>query len=156
MTPRTAHPLDWLPSGRIVALRPAGEWWDAVRVPRAVGELVLTALGTSCGAVIEDPSGALLYFLVRPGDACSWSVPRASGVQVHGRAAHVVVPGAQRTAGPHWRVPPTRSRCLTDAGALREALTTAISATLKRDDLVPLTDKLIKAGCGHCSHRSAS
>lgn len=132
MTPRKTHPLDWLPPGRIVELRPAGEWWDAIRVPRALGEPVLTALGPSCGAVIEDPSGALLYFLVRPGDAAGWSVPAGCGVLVHGHTAHVAVPGPQRTAGPHWRVPPTRTRCLTPAGPLREALGTAIDAASGR------------------------
>lgn len=103
-------------------MRPAGQWWDAVRVPRNLGESVLAALGPDCGAVIEDPGGALLYWLVPPGEAAGWQTRPGSGVYVHGAATHLAVPGPQRTAGPHWRVPPTRTRCLTDPVSLRRAL----------------------------------
>jgi hypothetical protein len=122
VTKSTEHPLEWLPTGRTVAMRAAGEWWDAVRVPRYLGESVLTALGPACGAVIEDPSGALLYWLVPPGEAEGWQIQPGSGVYVQGAATHLAVPGPQRTAGPHWRVPPTRTRCLTDPVSLRRAL----------------------------------
>lgn len=122
-------PLDqWLPAGRIVAMRAAGQWWDAVRVPRHIGEAVLTALGDDTGAVIEDPSGALMYWLIPPGAARTWTVPERSGVLVHGETTYVAVPGPQRTAGPHWRVPPSPSRCLTPAGPLGELLRTAAIA----------------------------
>jgi hypothetical protein len=113
-------------------MRPAGHWWDAIRVPRHIGELVLLALGDHSGAVIEDPGGpnALLYWLIEPGAAAGWTFPATAGVQVHGPTSHVVVPGPQRTAGPHWRVPPTPSRCLTQPEQLRQALHAAIDAAL--------------------------
>ena len=130
VTRPTAQSLDWLPSGRLVVMRPAGEWWDAVRVPRALGEPALTALGPQCGAVIEDPGGALLYFLVQPGQAAHWVMPPGSGVRVQGAATYLAVPGPQRTAGPHWRVPPTRTRCLTDTAPLLEALQASVDAAL--------------------------
>lgn len=111
-----------------MTLRAAGQWWDAVRVPRHVGEAVLTALGDTSGAVIEDPSGALLYWLVPPGTAEGWHLPPRSGVEIHGTATYLAVPGTQRTAGPHWRIPPTPSRCLTPADALGDLLRTAVVA----------------------------
>jgi hypothetical protein len=111
-------------------MRPAGEWWDAVRVPRSLGEPVLTALGPACGAVIEDPGGALLYFLVQPGQAAHWQMPPNSGVLVQGAATYLAVPGPQRTAGPHWRVPPTQTRCLTDGYQLHAVLQAAADAAL--------------------------
>lgn len=128
---RTPIPLDqWLPAGRVVAMRSAGQWWDAIRVPRHIGESVLTALGDTSGAVIEDTCGALLYWLVEPGAAAGWTFPAFSGVQVHGTAAHVAVPGPQRTAGPHWRIPPTARRCLTPADVLDDTLRAAVDAAL--------------------------
>lgn len=111
-------------------MRPAGEWWDAVRVPRNLGEAVLRDLGEETGAVIEDPNGALLYWLVRPGAGAEWSLPPVSGIQVQGSTTHVAVPGPQRTAGPHWRVPPTRAQCLTDADSLHSALRAAVDVAL--------------------------
>ncbi|HEY5833457.1 hypothetical protein [Streptomyces sp.] len=111
-------------------MRAAGHWWDAVRVPRHIGESVLTALGDASGAVIEDTSGALLYWLVEPGAASDWAFPAFSGVQIHGTAAHLAVPGPQRTAGPHWRIPPTPRRCLTPAVDLGETLRAAVDAVL--------------------------
>lgn len=109
-------------------MRPAGEWWDAIRVPRRVGETVLAALGTHSGAVIEDPSGGILYWLVRPHSATDWQFPTISEIHVRSDATHVAVPGTQCTAGPHWRVPPTRSRCLTDPELLRAAIQDAVDA----------------------------
>ncbi|WP_240677874.1 DUF7848 domain-containing protein [Actinacidiphila soli] len=105
MTRPPAHCLDWLPTGRLVAMRPAGQWWDAVRVPRSLGEPALTALGPACGAVIEDPGGALLYFLIQPGQAAHWQMPPNSGVRVQGAATYLAVPGPQRT-GPTLARPP--------------------------------------------------
>lgn len=109
-------------------MRAAGQWWDAVRVPRRIGESVLATLGDTTGAVIEDPAGALLYWLVQPGTAAQWSLPPYCGVRVQGETTHLAVPGPQRTAGPHWRVPPTPSRCLTPADTLGAALDTAVTA----------------------------
>jgi len=109
-------------------MRAAGQWWDAVRVPRHIGEAVLTALGDTSGAVIEDPASGLLYWLVPPGSAADWGLPAQSGVQVYGAATYLTVPGPQRTAGPHWRVPPSPSRCLTPPDPLGELLRTAVIA----------------------------
>lgn len=118
--------LEWLPVGRTVSMRPAGKWWDAVRVPLSVGLDALGRLGIATGAVIEDPGAALLYWFVPPGDAARWILPSDGPIRVLGDTAHVAVPGPQRTSGPHWRVPPTRVRALTDPDALRDALHAAI------------------------------
>ena len=123
-------PSDWLPIGRTVAMRPAGQWWDAIRVPRHLGEVILAALGDTAGAVIEDPNGALLYWLVPPGQTTGLEeLQPTAGIQVRGATTHIAMPGPQCTAGPHWRVPPTRRRCLTDPAALREAVEAAVRAT---------------------------
>ncbi|MGW7363058.1 hypothetical protein ACWGI8_06400 [Streptomyces sp. NPDC054841] len=127
MTNRTAH--DWLPTGRVVSMRPAGEWWDAVSVPRGLALAVLGQLGNQTGAVIEDPRGNTLYWLVEPGGASGWEFNPAASVRVLGETTHIAVPGPQRTTGPQWRVPPTRSRCLTDPQALKTALCAAVQST---------------------------
>lgn len=124
------HLAEWLPAGRVVSLRAAGQWWDAVRVPRHIGESVLIALGDSSGAVIEDPAGALLYWLVPPGAASGWRFPEFCGVQIQGDTTYLAVPGPQRTAGPHWRIPPTPSRCLTAAAPLGEILRSAVAVAV--------------------------
>lgn len=126
MTNRTPHNRDWIPAGRAVSMRPAGRWWDAIRVPRSLALTVLGQLGDQTGAVIEDPSGDILYWLVAPGHAADWEFHPAAGVHVLGETAHVAVPGPQRTAGPHWRVPPTCTRCLTDPRRLKAALYAAV------------------------------
>lgn len=126
---RPPSPLDqWLPTGSLVALRSAGRWWDAVRVPRHIGEAVLTALGDQSGAVIDDPSGALMYWLIPPGGAHAWAMPDQSGIVVQGDATYIAVPGTGRTVGPHWRIPPSPSKCLTDADPLGELLRMAAVA----------------------------
>jgi hypothetical protein len=130
---RTPNLAQWLPPGRVVALRAAGQWWDAVRVPRHIGESVLTALGDTSGAVIEDPAGGLLYWLIPPGEASAWSLPQLCGVQVQGDTAHVAVPGPQRTAGPHGRIPPSPSRCLTPGAPLGAVLLDAVNANPGRE-----------------------
>lgn len=126
---RTPNLAEWLPAGRVVAMRAAGQWWDAVRVPRHIGENVLTVLGDTSGAVIEDPAGAVLYWLVPPGAASGWVLPQLCGVQIQGDTAHLAVPGPQRTAGPHWRIPPSPSRCLTPAAPLGAVLLDAVNTS---------------------------
>ncbi|MET7781500.1 hypothetical protein ABZU94_07210 [Streptomyces mirabilis] len=118
-------PLDWMPAGRTVSLRPAGKWWDAVRVPRDIGLEALGRLGSGTGAVIEDPGGGLLYWFVPAGEASAWQMTEGARIIVLGDTAHVPVPGPQRTSGPHWRVPPTRSNTLTDPSRLHNALAQA-------------------------------
>ncbi|MFF2852500.1 hypothetical protein ACFVT5_40320 [Streptomyces sp. NPDC058001] len=117
--------MEWMPAGRTVSLRPAGKWWDAVRVPRATGLEALGRLGGDTGAVIDDPDGGILYWLVPPGQAAQWRMPDGARIVVLGDAAHVAVPGPQRTSGPHWRVPPTRGCALTDPVRLHNALAQA-------------------------------
>jgi hypothetical protein len=103
---------------------PAGRWWNAVRVPVALG-----ALGDETGAVIEDGYGGIMYWLVLPGDASAWRLP---DVQVLGRGSHVAVPPLRRTSGPglYWRVPLSNDSYWTDTERLRAALTAAVTTTL--------------------------
>ncbi len=143
MTHRTPQNLDWMPVGRVVAMRAAGDCWDAVRVPRRITLTALGQLGDHTGAVIEDPGGSLFYWLIPPGTASSWEFNADAQIQILGETTqHVAVPGPQRTAGPHWRVPPTRVRCLTEPGTLKAALYAAV-----RDACGP------RAGADHRGYR---
>ncbi|MFJ7046555.1 hypothetical protein CTU88_26565 [Streptomyces sp. JV178] len=101
---------------------PAGRWWNAVRVPVALGAPALTALGDATGAVIKDGFGGIMYWLVPPGDGADW---RMAGVQVLGAGCHVAVPPLRRTSGPglYWRVPLSHDRYWTDTTRLGAALT---------------------------------
>ncbi len=101
---------------------PSGQWWDAVRVPRDIGLDALGRLDGLSGAIIEDTAHGHLYWLIPPGDATTWELSAGASVTVLADRAEVAVPGVQRTLGPHWRVPPTRGRVLTDAARLRRAL----------------------------------
>lgn len=115
----------WLCSySRDVRIVPAGRWWSAVRVPAALGTLVLELLGDRTGAVIEDGYGGIMYWLVPPGDAADRRLP---GGQVLGRGSHVAVPPPSRTSGPglYWRVPLSHDSYRTDTARLRAALTEA-------------------------------
>ncbi|WFB09360.1 hypothetical protein LRS74_21675 [Streptomyces sp. LX-29] len=122
-TTSTAQQAWWPHSGQEIKPHPAGEAWDAVRVPTLVGELVLERLGADSGAVIDDPFTAVWYWLVRPGAAADWTLQR-----VLSKGAFVAVPPRERTygPGPHWRVPPGPDRCLTDADRLHAALLAAM------------------------------
>ncbi|MFH8369210.1 hypothetical protein [Streptomyces sp. NPDC018031] len=119
----------WRPPTDEATAQAAGEWWDAVRVPADIGARALDRLGDDSGAVISDGWGRLLYWLIPPGTAEDWRLPR---VQVLGRTAremaYVGVPPAHRQSGPalHWRIPPTTDgRWLTEPEALHTALTGA-------------------------------
>lgn len=127
--PAALRPLEWLPAGRTVAMLPAGQWWDAVRVPRALALEALGGLGSRSGAVIEDPGGGLLYWLVPAGRADDWHLAEKSRIRVLGHNSSVAVPGPQRTAGPHWRIPPTRDGALTDPEQLHNALARAAAVS---------------------------
>ncbi|MEV0227509.1 hypothetical protein [Streptomyces sp. NPDC050704] len=120
----------WLkPLGPEVRALPAGEWWDAVRVPLAAGLRTLEHLGPRTGAVLEDGYGSVLYWLVPPGTAAGWDLPPA---HVLGSGSHVAIPPRHRTypPGPHWRVPPTRTRYWTDPDTLHTALRAALRTAL--------------------------
>ncbi|MEV8593378.1 hypothetical protein ACIHFC_14075 [Streptomyces sp. NPDC052013] len=122
--------VPWWMRGSVDEVRtlPAGQWWDAVRVPLAVGTEALRNLGSETGAVIEDGFGGILYWLVVPGSAADWRLPR---VRVLGRGSHVAVPPPHRVDGPglHWRVPPAHGRDTTVAPRLHTALLDAMSPT---------------------------
>ncbi|GAA3786137.1 hypothetical protein GCM10023083_22690 [Streptomyces phyllanthi] len=104
-----------------VCILPAGTWWDAVRVPLALGVRALGMLGDGTGAVIRDGYGSILYWLVPPGEADGWHVPE---VQILGPGSHVAVPPPRRTAGPglYWQVPLSYDRECTSPARLHAAL----------------------------------
>lgn len=145
-SPGGGHPLHWLPVGRTVSLCPAGQWWDAVRVPRPIALEALGRLHGSTGAVIEDPGTGIFYWLVPAGQAAGWQMTEASRIAVLGKTSHLAVPGPQRTAGPHWRVPPTRSNVLTDPDQLHDALARAAAVIGEEPP-----DDAYKALCAHYS-----
>lgn len=146
-------PLAWLPVGHTVSLRPAGQWWDAVRVPRAVALEALGRLGARSGAVIEDPGGGLLYWLIPAGRADGWRMPEQARIRVLGERSSLAVPGPQRTSGPHWRIPPTRRNALTDPARLHDALARA-AATVAGDSAEGAYQALVRhyADCSGCAH----
>ncbi|MFJ8939337.1 hypothetical protein ACIRL0_27015 [Streptomyces sp. NPDC102365] len=116
----------WLrPLGHEVRMLPAGQWWDAVRVPLTTGTRILEHLGPHTGAVIEDGYGGVQYWLVPPGEAADWNLPPA---RILGPGSHVAVPPRHRTYAPglHWRIPPTRTRHWTDPAHLHTALRRAL------------------------------
>lgn len=104
-----------------VRTAPAGRWWNAVRVPVALGTPALKSLGDGSGAVIKDDFSGIMYWLVPPGDAMDWHLTE---VQVLGAGSHVAVPPLRRTSGPglYWRVPLSQDRYWTNAERLRSAL----------------------------------
>jgi hypothetical protein len=130
----TTRAVPWMPpNGVDVELLPAGQWWDAVRVPAYIGAQVLEQLGWDTGAVIEDQSGAVMYWLVLPGAADRWGLPEPA-VAIRGKASYVAVPPVSRTDGPglRWLAPLTAERYLTDPELLRAALAAAVDAALGR------------------------
>lgn len=105
-------------------LEGAGEAWDAVRVPRSVGNDAVSILGSLVGAALQDPHEGCMYFFIAPGSAARWEPPDVPGARILGPGAHVVFPPPRRTSGPgpYWRVCPADDRLLTDTAALRAAL----------------------------------
>jgi len=118
------------PSTFQVRLVAAGEWWDAVRVPLALGDEALGHLGDQAGAVIKDGYGSCLYWLISPGAAVDWHLAQ---VKVLGPGSHVAVPPLHRVTGPglYWYVPPSRDREWTSAPLLHSALRTSLSAEMR-------------------------
>lgn len=124
-----ARPPRWMPVGEHPDVCTAGQWWDAVRVPEAVGRRVIELLtkdGTSLGPVVLDADARepRMYFLVPAGTAASWDEPETIAL---GGRCHVVIPPAGQTApqGLHWHYFPTVPRVLTPPGPLRQALAKA-------------------------------
>lgn len=120
----------WTPrESDTVELVPTGTAWDAVRSTDRFGRAVIDRLGSRCGAVIVDGSGAVLYWLVKPGSADKWMLPQYA-VSIIGANAYVAVPSVRFVSGPglHWGIAPTPLRCLTDT----ELLFAAIEAETER------------------------
>ncbi|WP_246235200.1 hypothetical protein [Streptomyces boluensis] len=105
-------------------IQAAGVAWDAVRVPHSAGLRVLTLLGSSSGAVVQDEPA--LYWFVPTGSAASWDVP---GTRSLGLTHYLVVPPTHRVQGPglHWRIPPDDGALITEVDALRIAVQYAMA-----------------------------
>jgi hypothetical protein len=114
-------PTTRLPSAAGCTLEDAGLDWDAIRVPRTVGATAVVILGSRCGAVVDDPLSAALYFFTPVGTAARWAM---AGTRALGDGAAVTIPPARRTEGrgPHWRVCPGDDGWITDPHALKAAL----------------------------------
>ncbi|WPB92689.1 hypothetical protein [Streptomyces malaysiensis] len=123
--------LPWTPPATCsVRMLPAGRWWDAVQAPRALGEHALRLLGDATGAVIDDPGGKRLVWLVEPGAADRWDMGWLPGIELRGSATFIHVPGVDRTEGPgvHWCVPLAPGRYLTEPAFLLAVLQMATRA----------------------------
>ncbi|MGI5455190.1 hypothetical protein ACQEWB_18815 [Streptomyces sp. CA-249302] len=149
--------LEWMPTGHSVSLLPAGKWWDAIKVPRAIALETLDRLRDESGAVMEDPWSDTLYWLVPTGRATAWEMPESSHVTVLGDTAHLVVPGPQCTVGPHWRVPPGLSNFLTDPEKLHDALARAAAIVTKQSS-AEAYEALVGhyEACSGCAHGTES
>ncbi|WP_260867254.1 hypothetical protein [Streptomyces sp. SAJ15] len=143
---RTARRVWRPPAGSDIEAQPAGRWWDAVRVPTLIGERALSLLGGESGPVIEDTYGAVWYWLVPLGAAADWTLQR-----VLSEGAYVAVPPLDRTLGPgpHWRVPFTSDRCLTDAARLHTALLAAMTTVKHCQRCERLTADAVAVGDVH-------
>jgi len=116
----------WAPHRDRVELMACGGAWDAIKVPRFIGRGGLERLGDETGAVIEDPYGHVVYWLVLPGTADTWDLYRVDRL---GTASYLAVPPVERTEGPgvHWRVPLAPERYLTAPEALHAALVAEVN-----------------------------
>lgn len=114
-------PTSRLPTAAGCTLYPAGEDWDAIRVPRSVGLAAMAILGTRCGAVVEDPLSTAVYFFTPVGTASEWEVENTRAL---GDDSTVTIPPARRVEGPgvYWRMCPGEDGWLTDPQALEAAL----------------------------------
>lgn len=118
--------LSAVPTIADCTIQPAGRIWDAVRVPLTIGQHALDILGRRSGAVIEDPIGLVLYWLIPPGSAKSWQL---TDIRVLGDGGHLAVPPPRRTQGPgpHWRICPGDGQLVTDSHALHAAISDALA-----------------------------
>ncbi|GAB2819119.1 hypothetical protein [Streptomyces daliensis] len=128
----------WSPPSSLTAeLLPAGVHWDACKVPAYLGERVLVRLGRESGAVIRDPYGRRLTWLVPPGTTNGWDIPETTCVQLLGITQHLTVPPGwcTRSAFTHW-VRGWAEHGLTDARLLYVVLDAVIRAEHgPRDDV---------------------
>lgn len=116
----------WLPpDARNSALIPAGQWWDAIRVPKPWGEPVAERLANHNGAIVADWDS--LYWLIPTGAANQWDIPLGRGVRICGSGVWVGIPGLQCRGIPHWRISPTDvDDYRTSAALLYRALTVVL------------------------------
>lgn len=114
-------PSTRLPTAAGCDLRSAGQDWDAIRMPVPLGAAVMAILGVRCGAVLEDPLSAAVYYFVPCGTAEGWDV---QGTRALGAGASLAIPPPRRVTGPgpYWRVCPGDDSWVTDARALQAAL----------------------------------
>lgn len=59
-------------------LEGAGEAWDAVRVPRSVGNDAVSILGSLVGAALQDPHEGCMYFFIAPRVGGQVGAPRCA------------------------------------------------------------------------------
>ncbi|MET8826129.1 hypothetical protein ABZX40_13735 [Streptomyces sp. NPDC004610] len=90
-------------------------------MPRNLGAGAMAVLGARCGAVVEDPRSAVLYFFVPTESAQAWEM---ESTRVLSLGSSVTIPPHRRTEGPgpHWRMCPGDDGWLTEPNALRAAL----------------------------------
>ncbi|MDJ1131238.1 hypothetical protein [Streptomyces iconiensis] len=113
------------PPGPDAHALPAGECWDAVRVPSYLAARAIDLLGVQCGSVISDPYGSRYYWLIPANSGAEWaSFPAVSQVQRLSVACWVTVPPCAHRAppGPYWVVPFREDGYLTDPYRLHAAL----------------------------------
>ncbi|MGW7517594.1 hypothetical protein ACWGJ2_18585 [Streptomyces sp. NPDC054796] len=129
MSAPTSTPPWAPPTGVAAELLPAGVHWDACKVPAHLGDRVLVRLGRESGAVIRDPYGRRLTWLVPPGTTRGWAVPETSCVQLLSTAQHVTVPPGwcTRSSFTRW-VRGWAEHGLTDARLLYVVLDAVIRA----------------------------
>ncbi|MDT0341576.1 hypothetical protein [Streptomyces litchfieldiae] len=114
-------PPQWMPVEG-VELLPCGRCFDALQLPTFVGARVISRMLDRSGPVIEDQVAETLSWLVKPGAADGWE-ERVPGVAVLGAGRSLAVPPASWRCGPSTRwLRPARGDCLTDPGALYDAL----------------------------------
>ncbi|MCM1964818.1 hypothetical protein [Streptomyces sp. G1] len=110
---------------------PAGNIWDAVKVPSMYGLAVadpdaLTAVAVA-GPSHHDPMSGSVYFLVPPGSGGEWP----PGTEYLGEATWVCTPAVDVRKGerkrPYWVQAPDGSGALVDPDELRAALDAAVA-----------------------------
>ncbi|WP_327704707.1 hypothetical protein OG530_26170 [Streptomyces decoyicus] len=106
-------------------LLPAGEDWDAVRVPADVGLRAvrdLEARGVPVGPVLHDQSSHRTYFLTPPGTAHEWA---QEGTRALGIGTWVVLAPPDWDGLLQWITDPSSGPVHTAADDLAAALATA-------------------------------
>ena len=119
--------LAWVPQPTpdpLIVLRRSGKWWDAVRVPLYLAELI--ALHDTQCAVLCDPAQASAYFFVPPGSTAGQTLPRSYAL---GDTEYLEMPTPGRThpPGSYWLRAPQQGAWMTDTTRLIAALETTIA-----------------------------